>query len=409
MAITGQPKDFQILFLDMNSFFASVEQQVRPELRNQPVGVAPYTGDSGCIIAASYEAKRRGVKICRISEAKKIIPEIKIIQARPSLYMIYHKEIRNALEKFTPYFEAKSIDEFAIKLTPLDQNTTSSQELAQEIKSAIREKVGDYLSCSVGVGPSVFLAKMAAESKKPDGLTILKLSELEDFYSKLKLTDLTGINLRMAACLNNIGIKTPSNLYESQLATLNGKLGHIGRLWYYRLRGYEVDEHAQKTKTIGHSHVLAPEFRDKNSSLMVLRKLVFKAGQRMRRENYLASGVYLNIGFVGHQSFGQSVRSTETFSDNQTFWQKVLNITKKCSWQAKPMYLAVGAFGLKKNTGKQISAFTEIEKRERLAESLDQINDEYGSETVIPASMLGSDGAAPDRIPFGRPRYEILH
>jgi hypothetical protein len=94
------PKDYQTLFLVMNSFFASVEQQVRPDLRGRPIGVTPYTGDSGCIIASSYEAKKMGVKICRVGEAKKICPQIKIIESRPALYMIYHKEIRKVIESF---------------------------------------------------------------------------------------------------------------------------------------------------------------------------------------------------------------------------------------------------------------------------------------------------------------------
>lgn len=409
MGITSEPKNFSVLFLDMNSFFASVEQQVRPELRGQPIGVAPYTGSSGCIIAASREAKQNGIKICRISEAKKILPNIKIIEARPSLYMIYHKEIVKVLESLTPFYEIFSIDEMAIYLTPLDQNETGAIKLAKKLKGKIRCDVGDSLTCSVGIGPSKFLAKMAAGSMKPDGLVVLNVEQLEEFYSKIKLTDLTGINVRMEARLNRVGIRTALDFYHANLSFLIQNFNHLGRAWYYRLRGYEVDNHESKTKTIGHSHVLPPELRDKDSALSVLRKLVFKAGYRIRREKYLAHGVYLTIGFLGGGNFSQSVRSTDSFSDNQSFWQKISLLAKKCSWPSKPIYLAVGAFGLKKNQGKQISIFDEIEKRERLAVALDDINDDYGAETVVPASMMRAGDSAPDRIPFGRPRYDILH
>jgi len=427
MGINTEPKNYQVLFLDMNSFFASVEQQVRPELRGKPIGVAPYTGDSGCIIAASIEAKRQGVKICRIGEAKKIIPSMTILEARPALYMLYHKEIRKVIEKFTPYYRAMSIDEFAICLTPLDQNYNNSIKLARKIKQTIKSEVGDYLNCSVGISTSKFLAKMAASSQKPDGLVVLNLGQLENFYAKLKLTDLTGVNFRTEARLNFIGIKSPLDFYNCNLSYLSTTLKHAGKNWYYRLRGYEVDDFISKTKTIGHSHVLEPALRDKNSALSVLHKLVFKAGYRLRQENYLAGGVYLTIGFSDRTTFSQSQKSVDFFSDNMTFWQKIELILKKCPWpgqpvspsvsagpspdgsQGGPIYLAVGAFNLKKNKGEQISIFAEIEKRKKLATALDHINDDFGADTVISASMMQAGDSAPDRIPFGRPRYDILH
>ncbi len=409
MSISSTPKDYQILFLDMNSFFASVEQQVRPELRGLPIGVAPYTGDSGCIIAASTEAKRQGVKICRIAEAKKIIPSIKIIEARPALYMIYHKEIRKVLEQFTPYYEAMSIDEFAIRLTPLDQNRDAATKLALDIKEAIKSEVGDYMKCSIGISASKFLAKMASESMKPDGLVALELSQIEEFYRKIKLTDLTGINFRMEARLNHIGIRAPLDFYNCSLNHLSQTLKHMGKNWYYRLRGYEVDNFVSQTKTIGHSHVLEPELRDRAAAISVLHKLVFKAGYRLRAENYLAGGVYLSISFLNGYHFSQSMKSADLFADNQTFWEKVEILIKKCQWHNRPIHLAVGAFNLRQNKGIQISIFAEIEKRKNLAVALDHINDDFGQDTVISASMMQAGGAAPDRIPFGRPRYEILH
>jgi DNA polymerase-4 len=250
MSITNQPKDYSVLFLDMNSFFASVEQQVQPTLRGKPIGVAPFVGDSGCIIAASREAKERGVKIYRISEAKKNCPELQIVESRPALYMIYHKEIRKVIESFTPYFEALSIDEFAIKMTPRDQNLESAKKMALCLKAAIRERVGDYLTCSIGIGPNAFLAKMAGERQKPDGLTIVTLNQLENFYRELKLQDLVGINWRMEIQLQNLGIYTPLQFFKISLPDLVAKLNHAGRLWYFRLRGHEVDDHIIKSKTI---------------------------------------------------------------------------------------------------------------------------------------------------------------
>lgn len=408
MDFNASPKDFQVLFLDMNSFFATVEQQVQPTLRGIPIGVAPYTGNSGCIIAASREAKEWGVKICRVGEAKKLCPKIKILEARPALYMIYHKEIRRVIESFTPYFEALSIDEFKIRLTPRDQNCKSAMELGVKIKQRIRDEVGDYLSCSVGVGPSGFLAKMAGERKKPDGLTVVTLKELKNFYSGLALMDITGINWRTEAHLNKFGIYSPLEFYNSSLSRLREMLNHPGRLWYYRLRGYEVDEYISKTKTIGHSHVLAPELRSRNGALSVIEKLIVKIGYRLRRDKLWAGGVVISLHFLDRGGFSLS-RRVPYFSDNKTLSTVVADLVKNCRWQSRPIYVSISTFNLSPMLGDQISIFSDIEKSRRISKALDQINDEYGANTILPASMYGAEKSAPDRIPFGRPRYEILH
>jgi len=412
MSITSLPQDFSTMFLDMNSFFASVEQQVQPTLRGVPVGVAPYTGRTGCIIAASKEAKARGVKIGLVGEAKKICSEIKIIEARPALYMIYHHEIKKVIESFTPYFSPLSIDEFKIRLTRQDQSEAAAIKLAQKLKMAIRERVGDSLTCSIGIGPSTFLAKMAGERMKPDGLTVVTLKNLKQFYLPLKLTDITGINWRTETHLKNFGIDSPIRLFDSPVGELVRILNHPGRLWYFRLRGYEVDEFSIKSpesaKTIGHSHVLAPEFRTRSGAISILKKLVFKAGYRLRKNGYQAGGVSVFIQFTNGVKFSH-VRKFDTFSDNQSFWQNVASILKDCTWRGQPILVAVSASNLIRSIGDQLNIFADIEKSKAVSRALDAINDVFGAETVFPASMFDSRNSAPDRIPFGVPRYDIQH
>lgn len=406
MSITAKPIDFSTMFLDMNCFFASVEQQVQPSLRGKPIGVAPYTGESGCIISASKEAKEKGIHIYRISEAKKICPNLKIVESRPALYMTYHREIRKVIESFTPYFEALSIDEFAIKLTPIDQNLIKSREIAMGLKKAIRDRVGDSLTCSIGIGPSTFLAKMAGERQKPDGLTIVTLNELDNFYSQLVLQDLVGINWRMEKVLQNFGIDTPLHLFKISLGELTARLKHAGRLWYFRLRGYEIDEHIIKSKSIGHSHVLAPEFRTKEGARAILRKLLFKVGYRLRREGYQAGGISLNINFLDKDSFHKSLKC-DFFDDNISLTENTFHLLDECRWQSRPIMLAVSTFNLKRKTSEQISMFDDVRRARDISSALDELNDYYGAETVYPASMFGAKSSAPDRIPFGRPRYDI--
>lgn len=402
------PKDFRVLFLDMNSFFASVEQQVRPELRGKPIGVAPFTGDSGCIIAASREAKAEGIKIGRIGEAKRLCPKLQIVESRPALYMIYHKEIKKVIESFTPYFKPLSIDEFALYLTSREQSHEKSVELGMKLKQAIKERVGDFLTCSVGIGPNVFLAKMAGERKKPDGLTVVQLSGLKAFYSSIKLLDITGINYRLEAQLKLKKVDSPADLFNLDLSKLRAILGHPGRLWYFRLRGFEVDDFVVKNKTIGHSHVLAPEFRSVSGANAVIQKLIYKIGRRLRQENYSACGVSLNIGFMNHEHFSRTKR-VDRFCDSNTLSMHVKEIMRECRWAAQPIFIAVASFDLVQNSAPQISLFPEKEKINSISRAMDKINDDFGNGTIFPASMHGARESAPDRIPFGQPRYEILN
>ena len=408
MNLNDKPKDFQVLFLDMNSFFASVEQQVQPPLRGKPIGVAPFTGNSGCIIAASKEAKERGIKIGRIGEAKRLCPDLKIIEARPALYLLYHKEIKKVVESFTPYYRALSVDEFAIFLTPREQNYNESVKLGLALKTAIKDRVGDSLTCSVGVGPNTFLAKMAGERKKPDGLTVVRLSELQAFYQNLKLLDITGINYRVEVRLKMAKITSPIQLFNSPLSRLREVLNHPGRLWYFRLRGYEVDDPVVKNKTIGHSHVLPPEYRTVNGTRAVIEKLIYKIGYRLREQNYYATGVSVVIGFLDRGHFSETKR-TDRFCDNKTLSLHVNNILQNCHWHSRPIFIAISTFGLVQNYGDQISIFSDIEKQKSISRAMDKINDNFGSDTIFPASMEKARDSAPDRIPFGSPRYEILN
>lgn len=408
MSITSKPKDFQKLFLDMDSFFASIEQQVQPTLRNVPIGITPYVGDTGCIIAASKEAKKLGIKVgCLVKDAKRIIPNIKIIESRPALYTIYHKEIKCIVNSLTPFNKALSIDEFLINLSPSEQNENSATKLAIEIKNKIKDNVGDYLTCSIGIAPNGFLAKMAGEREKPDGLNILKLKNIESFYKNLPdLKDITGINFRMEINLKNFGIYSPLKFYKTSLTQLRRFLHHWGRLWFYRLRGYEVDEIVSKTKTIGHSHVLAPELRDPQKAKSVIKKLIYKVGYRLRQKNCGAKGVFVSIRFLNHTNFYQSL-STPIFSDNFTLTKYIFKILENCNWNNQVLRVAVSVFNLVPFSDNQISIFEDLEKSKRASIALDKISDKYGANTIVPASVFIANDSAPDRIPFGKPRYDI--
>ena len=406
MDLKNKPKDYSVLFLDMNSYFASVEQQVQPTLRGKPIAVAPYIGGTGCCIAVSGKAKERGVRTGDlVRDAKKKCYDIKIVEARPALYQFYHREIKKVLDNNSPLSTPLSIDEFMIRLTGSDKSYYKSKKMALKIKSEILD-FADSLTCSVGISSSYFLAKIAGESKKPDGLTILKLNDLGSFYKTLKLRDIPGVNFRMERQLATRGINLLSDFYQKDLVYMSQTLKHPGKVWYYRLRGYDVDRFEIKNKSCGHSHVLPPEFRTKQGALQVLEKLVYKTGYRLRRDGYLATGLAVSISFFE----GEGIRDSKRFdscNDTKSLLRYSYSIVDKYKYWPTPKYVSVTTFNLIRNKQEQISIFADIEKSKELSKATDEINDKYGAGTVINSSFLKAKNSAPDRISFGIPRYDI--
>jgi DNA polymerase IV len=186
------------LFLDLNAFFASCEQQDDPSLRGKPIIVTQMLADTTSAIAASYEAKAYGIKTgTRVREAKHMCPSLIVVQARHQRYSFYHERILEAVDTCLPVDKVMSIDELACRLMGREREIPAARELANKIKRTIRERVGDCLRCSIGLGPSVFLGKVASDIQKPDGLVVITPDNLPDVLLPLKLTDIYGIGSRM--------------------------------------------------------------------------------------------------------------------------------------------------------------------------------------------------------------------
>jgi len=186
------------LFIDFNSYFASVEQQIKPELRNKPVGVVPVMADTTCCIAASYEAKALGIKTgTMVSEAKKLCPNIKLVEADHRTYIQYHQRLVKKIEECLPVDKVCSIDEMVCSLIGKERIRENSIGIAKYIKKKIKDDVGEYLRCSIGIGPNQFLAKIGTNMQKPDGLVVIDDDDLPGCLYKLKFSAVYGIGRRM--------------------------------------------------------------------------------------------------------------------------------------------------------------------------------------------------------------------
>jgi DNA polymerase-4 len=410
------------LFVDLNSYFASVEQEVRPELRGKPVAVVPMMADTTVCIAASYEAKAFGVRTgTLVADAKRICPDLVLLEARHELYVDYHHRVVEAVESCLPVTAVLSIDEMACRLMGRERPLLAAMELGQRVKAAIREKAGPMLRSSVGLATNRYLAKVASDMEKPDGLVALPLDILPEALSQLTLRDLPGIGVRTEKRLNDKGIHTMEQILSLDCEKAGELWGSVWgeRLWHW-LRGEDFDmADTEHLKSLSHQHVLAPEMRTPEKAWAVAHKLLHKAAMRLRAGGLWAGSIGLAIGFAGPKgergpvsTYGVPTRGWKAelklseCQDNPTLIAALTRL-----WAGKPSgeqynhpyFIGVHLNGLVPDRLHSLNLFdgTEDEQsRTRLLAVMDQLNNKYGLSTLAPATMLTAYKSAPTRIAF---------
>ena len=302
------------LLVDFNSYFASCEQQARPELRGRPVGVVPMLADTTCLIAASYEAKKFGVKtLTNVGEAKRLIPDIQLVVARHELYIDFHHKAVAAVDEIAPVREVLSIDEMVCDLPSGFKSVERATELANHIKRNMAAKVGECLTVSIGLAPNTFLAKLASDMQKPDGLVILEEHDVPGKILHLPLRALNGIGANMEVRLNKHGILTMADLYAQTTSQLKSVWGGVGgERFHAKLRGAEVHDFDHGMGSISHSHVLAPDLRNRDDAYSVLDRLTQKAAMRLRKTGFYTGRIAIKVKFLNGPSWEKETRFLET-------------------------------------------------------------------------------------------------
>jgi DNA polymerase-4 len=389
------------LFVDMNSYFASVEQQFRPELRGRPVAVVPVMAESTCCIAASYEAKRFGIKTgTNVAEARRLCPGLQVIHARPPLYVRTHHEILEAVDSVLPVEEVLSVDEMYCRLGLSQREPEPAMELGMKVKRAVKRRVGESLLCSVGLAPNRFLAKVAGEMQKPDGLTVVTLEDLPHKLYSLTLRDLPGIGRRMDARLERHGVRTVEQLCSLPKDRLREIWeGVLGERWWHALRGEEPALPPTRRRSVGHSHVLPPEFRTPDGALSVLIRLVHKAAARLRGLEYCAGGLALRLSYTRRERWKTST-SFAHCQDTQTMVRILCALWRERPEGGVPLKVSVVLYDLIPDTSMTLSLFPEHAQRLRLTQAMDDLNQRFGNNAVYLAAMHDSRRTAPMRIAF---------
>lgn len=399
LPLEGRERRLAYLFLDLNAYFASVEQQERPELRGKPVAVVPVIADTTFVIAASYEAKVLGVKTgTQVGAAKQMCPGLNIVHARPSVYVAYHERVKEVASTVLPIDEVCSIDEMRFKLMGSEREPAFALELGKRMKATLQEGVGQCMRCSVGIAPNGFLAKLATELQKPDGLVCVTASDLPHRLFGLKLTDFTGINKKMAARLNANRIFTAEQLCLASRDHLTTAFGSIiGERWWYLLRGYDLAAETHDRKTLGHSHVLAPKLRTDQGCREVLLRLLQKASARLRANQLWATEMVVSVrGFK--KSWQVRVKLPPT-QDTVTMNQYFLEAWEGHDFES-PRSVGVTFSELRPIQAVTHSLFDETQDRAKFSQAVDEINRKFGKNTVYLAGMKNAKDAADEKIAF---------
>lgn len=397
------------MHIDLNSCYAIIEQQANPLIRNKPVGVAAYDSPGGFIIAASYEAKRLGINLMRVKDAREICKDIIILTPDPEKYFDAHRRFSKVLHKYTSEVTPKSIDEFVVNFrgsAHVRRGQTLSQ-IGYQIKNDIREALGEYVTVNIGIAPNRFLAKIAAGMDKPDGLDIITARDIRNLYGQLDLMDLPGINHRYRARLNLAGIYRPLDFLDAPMLILKKAVfkSIVGYYWYLRLRGYEIDGERFKTRSFGNDYALGDKTSDPEKISRLIMKLCEKSGRRLRKHGYQAQGISVGLGFENRSWWGKSKRTKTLLYSTQDIYLNVMRLLRGFVYPARVTHIHIAVFDVVPASPIQLGLFdgTRLDTKS-LAVASDKINDRYGEFTVVPSSMANMQDVIIKRVPFGSVR-----
>jgi DNA polymerase IV len=389
------PTHLRWLFLDLNSYFASVEQHLQPHLRGKPIAVVPLDSEATCAIAASYEAKAFGIKTgTRIYEARQMCRDLITVPARHDVYVEYHHRIIEAVERCIPVTRVCSIDEVACRLLTNEQAPETALALAHRVKAEIRDSVGGALTSSIGLAPNVLLAKMGSDMQKPDGLTVIPPDGIFERLRTCDLQDVPGIGANMYKRLLRANVPDMHTLWHLQPKQARAVLGSImgERLWW-ELHGYDMEPPPTQKRTVGHSHVLDPSLRNLRDARHVARRLLSKAASRLRRMDYEATRLALSIRMDHGPRCGLEMPMPAT-SDSlallrhfEGLWAKV---TDGMPVFAQAKKVSVTLFGLQPMGRQQLDLFQKTlltpspraPHHAKLAHAMDGLNKRFGRDTV---------------------------
>ncbi len=399
-----------IMHIDLNSAFATAEQQARPSLRGRPMGVTNRISRHCCIIAASYEAKALGIKVgTRLSDALQLAPDFVILESDPPKYHHMYKKLAGIMKSYSPVVTMKSIDEGIIDFVGTQEHNQhrSLQVIGYEIKERVQREIGSWIRINIGIGPNRFLAKQAASWHKPDGLDVIDWRNLREYYGQIELADLSGIAKHYSARLQASGIYTPLAFLDATADTLRHSVFRsvVGEDWHQRLRGYEVDDQPTKLGTVGRQFVLDVRGHDETALLSRFQYLCETTAQKLRYRGVDARGMLVWIQLVSGESWYTRKMYKTTVYTNSDVYRRALELFSDRPKHSPVAVMGVTCYQLSMSAKSQISLFDSINEDAWLTQAIDELNERYGMFTVASANALFGHSKVKQKIPFGGTEY----
>lgn len=405
-----------VMHIDLNSCFATVEQQARPRLRGRPVAIVNRRTEHTMIVTASYEAKAMGVKLgMRLKDAQKLCPDLIGLESDPPKYRYVYHQLMRIMSDYSAHVRMKSIDEGVIDFSeaPMNIRERDLKDVGWEIKNRIWKEIGCAMNCNVGIATNRFLAKTAASLHKPNGLDVITHENLRGVFASLELTDLTGIAGRYEKRLNAAGIYTPLDFLDIDEETLRKVVFKSvnGTYWYKRLRGWEVDKRDFSIKTAGRQYVLEEYKMSREKVLQRLHHLSEEVGQKIRSKGLVARGVQVHARGYHHEGtgWGGSYWHARKMMPVPFFSNNAIYALASDLFSSAPEYvkeIGVTCYGLSDSRDMQLALFGDnVAESLAVTTTIDMINERYGGRTIHSADTLETNEKIRAKVPFGSTRY----
>jgi len=373
----------RILHLDMDAFFASVEQLDDPTLRGRPVIVGK--GDRGVVSAASYEARAFGVHSAMpVAHARRLCPQGVFVAGRMRRYGEISRQVMAVLSEFSPLVEQASVDEAYLDVTGTRNLFGPPEELARKIQTRVREAVG--LSCSVGIAPVKFLAKIASDYRKPGGITVIEPGEVEGFLRDLPVGKIPGVGGKTLSRLTSLGVKTCGDVLGYSLEFWEGQLGEWGRVLHARARGVgstEVVTHWE-AKSSSAENTFEKDLADPEELKRWLLKQSERVGRDLRKHGWLGRTVTLKVKFADFKQITRSQTLGEPTDSDGVIFETACDLLDKVSMTKRVRLIGVGVSNFAKGQ-EQLSLLPPDagkEKSRKLDRAVDAIRDKHGRAAV---------------------------
>jgi len=394
-----------ILLVDMDSFFASVEQAHHPHLRGQPVIVCGDPSRRGVVTAASYEARPFGVRAgMPLQEARALCPDAHYVEGNPDKYVAMSVQLLDLYSRFTPDVEPFSVDEAFVGLGPRAATLEDAAEVAREIQSLIDTRF--QLGASIGVGPSKLVAKMASGVRKPRGITAFDEERFREHFWPREVTELWGVGPRLGERMKALGVRTVGDLANTPAGVLKGAFGIIGPQLREAAWGRDdtplVPYHrAVDAKSMGHEVTLPSDCSDPVSVRGTILRLSDQVGRRLRSEGYIGRVVSIKLRNSRFQTRIRQRALTEHTADARLIHRQAFHLLEE-NWNGEPLRLiGVSVSELARTSdGSQGELFDSDTRQSNLLKAFDRVRDRLGEASLVPAGSL-SYRRRLGHVPFG--------